>query len=351
VSVRITDGPGALDALHEAGWDAMLRADGGRDPLRLEGVLRLDPPPGARPQRPRALVVERGGRAVAAAALGVSRERGMATVRHLGHRLAWFDPEPPAIDEDARGALAEALVAQPGDILLLDELMADGPMATLLRTLRPGIETFEEYPAYRVPTSLSTKHMTRRRAEARRLVRRAEDAGTPLVVSVTSDPAEIAAQTPELLTFKARCWEGRPEANRLTTEEAGQRWVGEAMRAMAGHGMLRLIRLDAGDRLASFGTGMVWGERAWAFQTATDRTLEGLPGLGWAGMLALIDAAAAEGAEVLDLGSGTDGYKRHIGRPDPVVTLRLPLSARGRLYLRLSGLRRGRRTPAPDTGP
>jgi len=345
VSVRIVDGPDALPALLDAGWDGLLAADGCRDPLRLLAVLAAHPAPGTRPQIPRAVIVERDGRTVAAAALGTTRERGLVTVRHLGDRLSWFDPEPPAVDEDARAELAAALLGQPGDVLLLGELLAEGPMAGLLRAARPGIETFPEYPTYRVAADVTSSFVSRRRRIVRRAGRRAAEAGTPIRVSVTSAPDEIAAEAARLMEFKARCWEGR-DPNVLTGTPEGRAWVIGAIGAVGAAGLARLVRLDVGDRIASMYIGMAWGRRGFGFQTAVDRSFDALPSLGWASLLAFLDHVRDEGVEEVDVASGTDEYKSHVGRADTVVSLRVPLGARGRVYVGAVRTLRRRRSPA-----
>ncbi len=330
------DGTSAVPMLEAAGWDDLLAHAGGRDPLRRASVLGLRDPAGG--GRPRALLVEAGGRTVAAAALGVRRERGLATVRHLGHSPNWFDPEPPALDGAARRDLARALLDQPGDILVLEELSAGSPLIPELRALLPGIELLPGPPTYRIATGEPRSRPPARRREAGRLARRAAERGTPLRLTTTASWGEISAQLDDLLDLHTRSWEGRP-SDPFTRTPEGRAFVRAAILALGGQGLARLSRIDIGDRLGAFHLSLVWGTRAVVYKTAFDRALGGLPGLGWASLLATIDALAAEGVRTIDLGGGGGGYKAHVAAGEDTVTVRAGISALGRSYLRAAALK------------
>jgi hypothetical protein len=336
----VIEGPAALAALAQAGWDDLLARAGGRDPLRRSAVLTLPDPAGERDAVPRLVLVERDGRPVAGAALGVGRERGLVTIRHLGHAPNWFDPEPPAEDEEARDALARALLEQPGDLLVLEELAEEGPLVQAVSRLRPDAQLIPGPWTFRVATGVRRPRLATRRREARRLSRRAADRGTPLRVTATADWGAIEAQLDELLELQAGAWRGRdPDAFTGTPE--GLAFVRRAAGALGREGRARLTRADVGERLGAFHLAFVWGTRAVVYKTAFERELTGLPGLGWCSLLALVDRLGAEGVRQIDLGPWGDDYKSHVADAEATLTLRLPLSPVGRIYLLAAAAKRG----------
>jgi hypothetical protein len=302
-------------------------------------VLRI-PDPTERPTTSRALLIERGGRAVAAAALAVGRERGLVAVRHLGHAPNWFDPEPPAAHAEGRRELARALIDQPGDLLVLEELSEASPLLAELRDLQPAMNVLPGPWTFRITSGGPRSRVTARRSEARRLVRRATDRGTPLLLTSTAQWSAIAPQLDELLALQARMWEGR-EADVFTGSPEGRGFVRAAISGMGAENRVRLTRIDIGGRLGAFHLSLVWGTRAVVYKTAFDRRMEGLPGLGWASLLATVDLLTGEGVRTIDLGPWGGAYKSHIADGERTVTARVGLSPAGRLYLRAAAAKHG----------
>lgn len=337
----VTIGHGALPSLARAGWDELLDRAGCGDPLRRMAVLAL-PDPSARRAVPRAIVVSRDGTTVAAAALGARRGRGLTTVGHLGDQANWFDPAPPAVDEAARAALVEALLEQPGDLLLLDELPGDGEFVRAIAARRPDAQILEGPATFRIApgTERRRRSLSARRREVGRLTRRAAERGTPLAVTAEGSWEAIRAQLPELLAMQEAAWKGR-DPDDFTGTSQGRSFVAAAITALGTEGRVRLVRVEVGGRLAAFHLALVSGRRAILYKTAFDRTLTGLPGLGWCSLLAMIDRLEAEGVTDIDLGPWGGGYKAHIADPEPTVTIRLALSAPGRAYLVAARAKRG----------
>ena len=329
---RVVDGAGALTELEAAGWDTLLGRAGARDPLRRTAVLRLAAPAGQRAARPRAVTVTRDDQIVAAAALGVRRERGLVTVRHMGHSENWFDLEPPALDGAARRALADALVRQRGDLLVLEDLAADGPLVSEVRRVRPDADLLPGPLTFRIATGSLRERTSGRRREAGRLARRAAERGTPLGVTCTASWPIIERQLDALLDFQAQAWVHRdPDA--FTGTPSGRAFVRSAVAAMGAENRARLTCVDVGGRLAAFHLSLVWGTRAVVYKTAFDRGFAGLPGLGWASLLATADSLASEGVRTIDLGAWGGAFKSHIADAEPTVCVRLALSPIGRAYL------------------
>ena len=335
-AARLIDGEGAVGALEEAGWDALLDRAGRRDPLRRSAVLRIPGPTAPSSPTGRALLIESGGMIVAGAALAVARERGLRTVRHMGSSQNWFDPEPPALGGEARRALARALVSQPGDILLLEEIAARSPLVAALRELRPDAELLPGPWSYRVAVTTSGSRMAARRREAGRLARRAAERGTPLRLTSTAQWSTISPQLDELLGLQSRAWEGRG-GDVFTVSPGGRAFVRAAIAAAGAEDRARLTRIDVGGALAAFHLSLVWGTSAVVYKTAFDRGLHGLPGLGWASLLATVDLLSSEGVRSIDLGPWGGGYKSHIAEPVPMVTMRVALSPAGRAYQVVAG--------------
>lgn len=335
-AARLIDGEAAVGALEAAGWDGLLDRAGHRDPLRRCAVLRIPGPTAPRSPTGRALLIERGGRVIAAAALAVARERGLRTVRHMGSSQNWFEPEPPALGDGARRALAQALVSQPGDLLLLEEITARSPLVSALRELRPDAELIPGPWSYRVTPGESGSGLAGRRREAGRLARRAADRGTPLRLTSTAQWSVIAPQLDEVLGLQARAWEGRG-GDVFTGSPGGRAFVRAAIRAVGAEDRARLTRIDVDGALAAFHLSFVWGTSAVVYKTAFDRGLRGLPGLGWASLLATVDLLSFEGVHSIDLGPWGGSYKSHIAEPVPMVTVRVALSTAGRAYLAVAG--------------
>jgi len=261
------------------------------------------------------------------------------TVRHLGQAPNWFDPEPPAVDAAAYAALAKALATQPGDLLVLEELRADGPLATALVERRPDAQLLSGPPAFHVRTGSVRARGGPRRREAGRLARRADDRDTPLRLRATADWAQVEPLLDEVLDLQARAWEGR-DPDPFTGTATGRAFVREAVAAMGREDRVRLLRLHVGERMAAFHLSLVWGTRAVVYKTAFDRSLDALPGLGWASLLATIDRLAGEGVRTVDLGPWGDAFKSHIADAVPTVTIRLSLSPVGRAYLGAASAKR-----------
>jgi CelD/BcsL family acetyltransferase involved in cellulose biosynthesis len=339
----VVDGPAAFEALRAAGWDELLDRVGPRDPLRRLAVLGLRDDMGAS-RSPRALVVERAGEAVAAAALSVGRERGLRVVRHLGNLVNWYAPEPPAVDADALGDLAASLANQPGDLLTLAEITRSHPIVSALARTRADVEIIPEPSTFRVDLREALPRLAKRRREARRLGRRAAELGSPMRTAVSGDGSTIAGWLDEMMALAVRSWRGRaPEP--YTRFEAGRDYTRRAVLALASEGRARASRVDLGARMASFHVAGVWGDYSVIYRSATERSLSGLPGgIGWASLLAILESLASEGVRWADMGHGGEDYKRHLAPPTPLAAVRLPLSAAGSLYLRAAAARRACRS-------
>jgi len=339
------DGAEAWAALRDAGWDRLVEAADADPHLRTAVLARPDPLAPA--VTPRALLVRRGPDLVAGAALGALRVRGLVRVGHLVSPHLWLEPTPPARDGRAVDALADALLAEPGDVLALRDLPADAPLVEALRRRCPGMRVVPAAPSWLARPGLDGRGVSKRRREARRAVRRAEERFGPVRVEVLREASAIAAVAPDLVGLAARSREGRP-CDAYLAEAAGRRHRVATLATLAEEGRVRVVTVDVGGELAAFYAGVISGTAAYAVLTGADRRGGALTGMGWVGLLGLLDALDAEDLTGLELGPGGDDHKRGIAEERPLVDVQAPLSRAGRAYLWVAGRAR-RRGAAPGT--
>ena len=335
-----TAGAAALARLAEAGWDDLVAATRPADPLRriawLEAWLRE----ASGPAEPRAVVVDRGGAVVAAAALECVPRGGVRFVRFLGQGDAWFNVAPPATDTEALRALMVEIAREPGDVLMLDGCPADSATIGALRAAIPGVR-LTPHETWRLEIADPPRSVRKRRKEAGRARRRAAERGVEMHVDWTADWAQIAPQLGTLLDHHAVNFPG-DGPNLLAGPGVRRRFAEAAIPALGAEGRARLSRVIAGDgRLLAWDLAFVGdGGSAVAYAGAFDRSREDLMMLGWISMLNMVEALSSEGVEVVDFGPGPAPYKDLISRSVPLVRATAPLSMKGRAALaahRLAG--------------
>lgn len=355
--VRST-GDAALDRLADAGWDDLVATRRVADPLRRIAWLRAWLREAAGAVEPRAVVVDRDGEVVAAAALECTRRGGLDVVRTLGQADAWFDIAPPARDHIALHALLAEIAREPGDILMLDGCPADPDTVATLRAAIPGVRIVP-HETWRLEIADPPRSVRKRRKEARRAVRRAAEQGTEMHLEWITDWADIGPRLGALLDFHARNFPG-DGPNLLAGPGVRRRFAEAAIPALGAEGRARLVEVRSGD-----GDLLAWdlafrgdGPSAVAYAGAFDRSRDDLMTLGWISMLHMVERLQEEGVEVVDFGPGPAAYKDLISRSVPLVRAVAPLSFRGRVALAghraaaaVRGLRdRGGATPRREDG-
>ncbi len=359
-TVTRTAGPEALRALAAAGWDDLVGGMSPADPLRRIAWLEVWLREAAAGAQPRALVVERDGVTVGAAALESHRRGGLRVVRHLGQGDAWFHIQPPAIDDAAFAELLAAIAREQGDILMLDGLPAGPETEALLRSTLPGVR-LEAAETWRLTIADPPRSVRKRRKEAGRARRRAAERGVTMSVDWTTDWAAIEPRLGDLLDFHAANFPG-DGPNLLAGAGARRRFAETAIPALGAEGRARLSEVRGDGRLLAWDLAFVGdGGSAVAYAGAFDRSREDLMMLGWISMLGMVEALAAEGVEVVDFGPGPAPYKDLISRSVPLVRAIAPLSPLGRVALTahraagagrrlVAGARRPAATVAEDAG-
>ncbi|MCC6832422.1 MAG: GNAT family N-acetyltransferase [Thermoleophilia bacterium] len=330
--VRST-GAAALDRLAEAGWDDLLTSRPPADPLRRIAWLEVWLREAAGAVEPRAVIVDRDGAVVAAAALERTRRGGMDIVRNLGQGDAWFQIAPPALDHAALHALLAQIAEEPGDILMLDGCPADPDTVATLTAAIPGVR-ITPHETWRLVIADPPRSVRKRRKEARRAVRRAAEQGTEMHLEWTTRWADIGPRIGGLLDFHARHFPGEGP-NLLAGPGVRRAFTEAAIPALGAEGRARLVEVRSGD-----GELLAWdlafrgdGASAVAYAGAFDRSREDLMTLGWISMLHMVERLEQEGVEVVDFGPGPAPYKDLISRSVPLVRAVAPLSLKGRAAL------------------
>lgn len=319
--------------LDEIGWDDLLAQTGNHDPFQRAGVLALH---AERAREVRVVTARRGGGVVAAAVLQPEWVRGIRVMRTVGTSAAWFDVRPPAIDDDAARRLAVELSRLPCDILTLPEVPPDMPLERELRARGRAPRRRHAAPTFRVDSTDIARLGRRRRAVASRLRKAARD-GVPIEVVVHDDWASMAAAyTASDALYRGRWQQG---ADELVWSPWGRRFVAAAMEGFGRAGQVRLVTGHQDDRLVAFALAVVDVPGAVVFRTAYDRDRVATLGGGAIALMALLDRLHGEGLTTFDLAAGGDEFKSRFTAPTPLVTLQWPVSRRGALYLRLSGIR------------
>jgi CelD/BcsL family acetyltransferase involved in cellulose biosynthesis len=278
----------------------------------------------------------RGPRLVGVAPLMVQRlPGGIRVLRHLGVATHWSDPDWIVEDGDseARSALVDAALALPHDLLALEDLDPDGPLAAELgeRAPRARLIDLGEQPLRILmdrPGSLG-----RRRKQMRQRMRRAAEAGRAPSVTVHDTPAAIAARLDEALDLNARVW-GREDESGISRGPAQRAYAAELVRTIGRDGSMIMAEVRVDDRLVAFDLAAREGAGAVLFRGAYDRELD-VPGAGWMSMLAAVDHLAAQGARSISLGKKPWPYKRLLASEDDArfVTVVAARGARGRVGL------------------
>lgn len=343
---------GFLDVLRGADWDGLLERCHSGDPLQRTDVLAIV----ARDEGPaEPVIVTRDGRAVAGALLARDRHRGLRVVRSFGPTATRFDAGPHLVSPDVAEDLADALVGLPADILTLAEVAPDHPVVAAVARRVPARRR-PEAPTYRMRLEPMPEHIGKRRREARRLLRRAARSGDPLRVDTLTRREDIAVALPVALTLHHRRWQGRAADPSVGTE-AGRLQTTRIIDRLLADGRLRLATITRHGRPVAFALAALGADgRAIMYRTAHDRGLLDASGLGATAVVLCIDALAAEGVRVVDLGSGGDHFKAPFATPEPVITLQAALSPAGRGLLALSRFRatvpmnRGRMPPPRGEG-
>ena len=277
----------------------------------------------------RDMVVEtatRDDRLVGAVALEV--ERGPVRAVHLmgRHHAALADV---LLARDAPAAVADELLeraGENGDYLDFFGVTREG---IARRALDGEVRSFEriESPyldisggwddAYQAHTSSKRRNLHRRR-------RKQLAALGELTTEIAHEPGELAAALEDAFRLHDLRWEGRPDGSEFTTP-VGMAFHRDAIRAVAGLGMPRILLLRVDGQAVAFHYYLLLEKRMYVHRLAFDPEFSRCS----PGVIATLDAIAAAGEEgverveflgggeryKLELADGVDPLLQCVGRP------------------------------------
>jgi CelD/BcsL family acetyltransferase involved in cellulose biosynthesis len=329
-----------IDDLRRRGWDDLLLSAAFTDPCRRAGWLTAENGTDAD-----VLVVAVDQDDTLDAAMILRRERrfGVRFATDLGADRTWFDLTPPASSPDQRRSLMRSLRELPVDLVVLNAIDDGSDYARAVDETFPEALQEPVSPTYRVDLSAPGSRLSKRRAEVRRNARRASEAGCHLQIATRRRWTEVRANLDEVLAFHARHFRGPGPDNLSGTVETRRRYR-NCLEDAGASGGVRLTTVCVEDRLLAFDISLVAARTAVGFAMGFDAGESRARGLGWAALLATLDAVAAEGVTTFDLGTGaSDSYKRLVGSPVDRHRAFIPLTRVGRLAVAAHRRRAGRR--------
>ena len=261
-----------VDVLQSRGdeWDELLASRPLPDATRSAGWLAAWWQTFGAPRRgrsPAIVIVEEDGRMVGGAPMMLERfARGPTVLRHLGRSPHWFDPTPLARPgrEDAIAAVGAAIAGLPADFVVLEDLVAGTRELELLHRAMPGSRVCEQGEARHRYHADAPPDLRRRRREARRLVRRAEEAGLRIEIDVTAGRDAVLAQLDEAVDLVHRVWRRRGDASGVTGS-AGRAYFHRALAAL-GPSEATMSSVRADGRLVAFHVAVHLGGLAGVFR-------------------------------------------------------------------------------------
>lgn len=312
------------DAVLGAHWDALVAGQQIPNPTFSADWLR-QLLPYAR-GLPLAITVERGDDIVAAGLFEVRTvggRRGPRLARWIADGLSLVSVDLPTTRDapDAALLVVESLLEEAHAVEL--RCPAGGPLARGFQTRTPWRRARPDFDGWVTPLPPPKLAVARRRAEYD--LRRAARDGADVAVLVAEEPEHVAPALERLFRLHEERWQGRAGALPRFGATEGQRDLyRRAVGALARTGRVRLVEVLEDDVLVAAYLGLVHGRGA-LFHTTATRPGGRLRSPGHVGMLALVDAASAAGAEVMALGQGSgrsEGPKARIGsQPVPYLTL------------------------------
>ena len=337
-------------------WDGLVLAQPRPSPFLLHGWLlewiRHYGPAG----EVRVLVARRDGRLAGALPLIVNRIAGLRVVQFLGatqSALADLLLADPGDDETAR-ALTGAVSAGRHDLADLFGLPAQSRLAATLGSRLRLVERVESPvldlsagwdEVYRAKTSSKKRNLHKRRR------RQLAEQGSELTTEVARTVDELEPALEDAFRLHELRWAGRPDGSHFATE-TGKRFHRAALRAVGAQDRIRIVTLKLDGRAVAFHYYFLLAGRMYVHRLAFDPALARLSP-GQVNTLDALEAAAAEGATLVEYLGGGERYKLELSdRLEPLHQgLGLARTPQGRavVSLRLGiihGRRRLKRSPA-----
>ena len=318
-----------------AEWDALVRAMPRPSPFLLHGWLTewwRHYGDGCR------LAVQaafRGGRLVAALPLLTYRRRGLEVATFLGGRHSALADLLLEDEEDAAVAatLVDRAASSGHDYLDVFGLPGDCRLAAASTTRALHLFQRVEAPVLDLSdgwdATYQAKTNGKKRAHHRHRRRQVEALGK-VEVSVARTLRDLEPALEHAFRLHALRWRGRPDGSGFVTP-TGMRFNREALRALAGVDVARIVTLEVDGHAIAFAWYIALERRMYLYRTAFDPAFAHCsPGL--VNTLNLLEIAAAEGLTRVEFLGGAERYKVEFAdRFEPLyMALGLPGSVAGR---------------------
>lgn len=200
---------------------------------------------------------------------------------------------------------------------------ADGRAALVERVEAPVLDLSTGWESvYRSKTSSKRRNLHQRRR------RQLSELGV-LTVEVARTQDELLASLPDAFRLHEARWRGRPDGSEFTTP-VGRAFHEDALRALGANDVARILTLSIDGRPVAFHYYFLFERRMYVHRLAFDPTL-GRFSPGTLATIAAIEAAASEGAVLVEFLGGAERYKLELAdRTEPLYELfGLASSARG----------------------
>jgi CelD/BcsL family acetyltransferase involved in cellulose biosynthesis len=330
-------------------WDELVLAQPRPSPFLLHGWLlewiRHYGPGG----EVRVLVARRDGRLVGALPLIVNRIAGLRVLQFLGATQSALGDLllADAGDEETARALVAAASAGRHDLADLFGLPAQSRLAGALGRRLRLVERVESpvldlsagwEEVYRAKTSSKKRNLHKRRR------RQLAEQGSELTTEVARTVEELEPALEDAFRLHELRWAGRPDGSHFATE-TGKRFHRAALRAVGAQGRIRIVTLKLDGRAIAFHYYFLLAGRMYVHRLAFDPALARLSP-GQVNTLDALEAAAAEGATLVEYLGGGERYKLELSdRLEPLHQgLGLARTPQGRAVVELRlGIIHGRR--------
>ena len=340
----ITRTLGSESELAEYGgeWDDLVRAMPRPSPFLLQGWL-LEWWRHFRGERTLAVhVALRDGALVGALPLVVKRRFGLRVAEFPGDEqfplcdvLLAPGEERSTVIELARQARSAHDLAELYGLPAASMLRASGLVESIERLEAPVLDLAPGWEAI-YQSKVSGKH----RSVDRRKRKRLEEHGD-VEVRVARTAADLDAALEESFRIHELRWKGRPDGSLYGTER-GRRFHVAAVRNLAALDVPRIVTLVVGGRTIAFNFGLVVEGRFCSYRIGFDPDWAAFSP-GYLNNLDMVEAAANEGARVVEFLGGAEEHKQQLAdRFEPLhQAVGLSSSARGRAAVvgRLGALR------------
>ena len=308
-TIRDAEGLAALPADE---WDALVRAQPRPSPFMLHGWLAEWARHYAHIGELEVHVARRDGKLVAALPLIVQRKGALRLLRFLGTTQSALGDllVLEAGDREAADAVVAPLKSSRYDLADLFGLTAQNALARALPTSQLRLIERVEAPVLDLSAGwdavYAEKTGSKKRNLHRRRRRQLSELGT-LETELARTPEDLARALEDAFTLHELRWAGRPDLSQFVTP-VGKEFHRAALRRLAEQDIPRIVTLRLDGRAIAFHYYFMFDNRMYVHRLAFDPELARFsPGL--VNTLDALEAASAEGAQLVEYLGGDERYK------------------------------------------